>query len=115
MVSFFDKMLGRPAKKTGSTAKERLQFVLVHDRINLPPEQLKMMKAEILAVISKYVKVDEDNVDIELQQGDRRGSLLVAEIPFRGTPGELARDADEDKPATAHVQSAANEDDEDDA
>ncbi len=82
MSSFFDRMLGRtPPKGSGSKAKERLQFVLVHDRINLPPEQLDAMKQEILAVISKYVRVDANNVDIALQQRDR-DSLLVAEIPF---------------------------------
>lgn len=82
MSSFFDRMLGRtPQKGSGNKAKERLQFVLVHDRINLPPEQLNAMKQEILAVISKYVRVDSNNVDIALQQRDR-DSLLVAEIPF---------------------------------
>jgi cell division topological specificity factor len=75
-------MLGRSgAKGSGSTAKERLQFILVHDRINLPPERLNAMKQEILAVISKYVSVDSENVDIALQQRDR-DNLIIAEIPF---------------------------------
>jgi cell division topological specificity factor len=82
MSSFFDRMLGRGSNRgSGATAKERLQFILVHDRINLPPEKLQAMKAEILAVISKYVSVDSENVDIALQQRDR-DSLIVAEIPF---------------------------------
>ncbi|GIL12867.1 MAG: cell division topological specificity factor MinE [Chloroflexi bacterium] len=82
MSGFFDWMRGRSAaKSSGTVAKERLQFVLVHDRINLPPERMEEMKAEILAVISKYVAVDRDNVDIALQQRNR-DSLIVAEIPF---------------------------------
>jgi cell division topological specificity factor len=82
MAGFFDRMLGRgPGRGSGATAKERLQFILVHDRINLPPERLQAMKAEILAVISKYVSVDSENVDIALQQRER-DSLIVAEIPF---------------------------------
>jgi cell division topological specificity factor len=83
MFGFFDRMLGR-GKKTGSasTAKERLQFILVHDRIDLPPERLKAMKDEILAVISKYVSVYTQDVEIALEQRDRKGSMLVAEIPF---------------------------------
>ena len=82
MSSFFDRMLGRtPPKGSGSKAKERLQFVLVHDRINLPPEQLDAMKQEILAVISKYVRVDANNVDIGLEHRDS-DSVLVADIPF---------------------------------
>jgi cell division topological specificity factor len=82
MSSFFDRFFGR-SPKTGSsvTAKDRLQFVLVHDRINLPPERLEAMKAEILAVISKYVSIDSDHVDIALTSRDR-AQLLVAEVPF---------------------------------
>lgn len=74
-------MLGRSSAKSGNLAKERLQFILLHDRINLPPERMEAMKAEILAVISKYVAIDRDKVDIALQQR-ARDSLIVAEIPF---------------------------------
>ena len=82
MSGIFDRILGRSAARgSGATAKDRLQFILVHDRINLPPERLQQMKTEILAVISKYVSVDSDNVDIALQQRER-DSFIIAEIPF---------------------------------
>lgn len=81
MSSFFDRMLGRGKDTSAQTAKQRLQFVLVHDRINLPPDRLKAMKEEILAVISKYVAVQGDEIDIALEQRER-GSKLVAEVPF---------------------------------
>lgn len=93
MANFFDRMLGRNREGSASTAKQRLQFVLVHDRINLPPEKLKEMKAEILAVISKYVAVAQEEVDIALQQRDHN-NLLVAEIPFSKS---LVQDPDEDE------------------
>lgn len=84
MSGFFERLLGRTSPKgSGTTAKERLQFILVHDRINLPPERLQAMKAEILEVISKYVSVDSEDVDIFLEQRDR-DSLIKAEIPFTG-------------------------------
>jgi septum formation topological specificity factor MinE len=38
MSNFFDRMFGRKSEGSSSKAKDRLQFVLVHDRINLPPE-----------------------------------------------------------------------------
>lgn len=92
MSGFFDRMLGKgPVKGSSVTAKERLQFILVHDRINLPPERLQEMKQEILDVISKYVAVDRDNVDIALQQRQRE-SLLVAEIPFSKPAEGIERD-----------------------
>ncbi len=91
-------MLGRsPGKGSGNTAKERLQFILFHDRINLPPEKLDEMKQEILAVISKYVSVDSQKVDIALQQR-QRDSLIVAEIPF-SRPVEGVEQDDPDAPA----------------
>lgn len=94
MAGFFDRLMGRSsAKGSGSKARERLQFILVHDRIHLPPERLEEMKREILAVISKYVSVDEHNVDIALQKRDRN-PLLVAEIPFHKAAEGPDDDAD---------------------
>lgn len=81
MQDFLGRLFGRSSKGSGSLAKERLQFVLIHDRINLPPERMEEMKKEILAVIAKYVTIDNDNVDIALQNRDRL-NLLVAEVPF---------------------------------
>lgn len=83
MVSLFERLFGRSsqADKSGKMAKDRLQFVLVQDRINLPAEKMQQMQKEILEVISKYVTVDLDNVDFELSNRERNG-VLLAEIPF---------------------------------
>jgi cell division topological specificity factor len=102
MSSFFDRMFGRTSKGgSGATAKERLQFILVHDRINLPPERLEEMKAEILRVISKYVSVDSDHVDIALQKRER-SPYLVAEIPFQ----KMVEAPDDDTPASPPAKPA---------
>jgi cell division topological specificity factor len=84
MAGLFDRMRGRGSRGSAQEAKERLQFILFHDRIDLPPEQLEAMKREILEVISKYVAIEQDRVDIALQQR-QRDSLIVAEIPFSKT------------------------------
>lgn len=104
MSGFFERLLGRTSTKgSGTTAKERLQFILVHDRINLPTERLQAMKAEILEVISKYVSVDSEDVDIFLEQRDR-DSLIKAEIPFTGVN-------DRDEARNRLSQTPANDDD----
>lgn len=97
MAGFFDRMLGRGNKEgSGTVAKNRLQVVLVHDRINLPPERLRELKAELLAVIAKYVPIDHDSVDIAVEQPDRNSSRLVAQIPFgKGKMLHLPDDARE--------------------
>ena len=83
-MGIFKTLFGRRKQGSGATAKDRLRFVLQHDRIHLPPERMEEMKREILAVIVKYLVVDQDRVEIDLEQRDRRQSKLVAEIPFSG-------------------------------
>ena len=82
MTSLLNRLFGRAKKGSGATAKNRLHFVLQHDRINLPPQRMEEMKREILAVIVKYLVVDQERVEIALEQRDRSHSKLVAEIPF---------------------------------
>lgn len=73
----------RRAGRGGSavSAKERLHFVLLHDRIDLSPEELERMKSEIIEVISRYVSVESERVDFALEHR-RRDNLIVAEVPF---------------------------------
>jgi len=91
MTNLLSRLFGRGKKGSGATAKDRLRFVLQHDRINLPPERMEEMKREILAVIVKYLVVDKDRVEIDLEQRDRSHSKLVAEIPVViNTPPSVA-------------------------
>lgn len=88
MTSLINRLFGRRKRGSGATAKNRLHFVLQHDRINLPPERMEMMKRELLEVIAKYLFVDKKRVEIDLEQRDRTHSKLVAEIPF--APGQTS-------------------------
>lgn len=82
MNSLLDRLMGRSSTPSSAKiAKERLQLVLVHDRLDLSPERIKEMKDEIIAVISKYVRIDIGNVDITIEQR-QRDSWLVADIPI---------------------------------
>lgn len=85
MGRLFDRFLGRRNARSGATAKQRLQLVLVTDRNNLPPEKLQQMKDEIIAVISKYVKISPDKVVINVEQR-QRDNWLVADIPLLRVP-----------------------------
>lgn len=69
-------------KRSASSAKERLQLVLVHDRTDLTPGQLESLKDDLLQAISKYIEIDPDAVRIELEK-DGRSQRLVADIPLR--------------------------------
>lgn len=97
MTGFFDRMLGKNASKgSGATAKDRLKMVLVHDRIKISPEKMAEMKAEIVAVIAKYLPdVDPESVGIAIEQSDRFQNKLVAEIPFMQGREPIVVDNDE--------------------
>lgn len=51
-------------------AKERLRLVLVHDRASVSPEFLDKIKEEMIAVISKYLEIDESNTVINMHKTD---------------------------------------------
>lgn len=110
MTNLLSRLFGRAKKGSGATAKDRLRFVLQHDRINLPPERMEEMKSEILAVIVKYLVVDKDRVEIDLEQRDRSHSKLVAEIPVAiHTPSANTKPiADSGAPADAAESNGAN-------
>lgn len=76
------------SKSSKDLAKERLKLVLVHDRSNVSPQFLEMVKGEIMKVISNYMDVDEEALDIQMtrtksDEGDRIVPALVANIPIK--------------------------------
>ena len=48
-----DRMNFFTRKRSASSAKERLQLVLVHDRTDLSPGQLESLKDDLIKAISK--------------------------------------------------------------
>ncbi|MBH9554224.1 cell division topological specificity factor MinE [Inhella gelatinilytica] len=83
-MGFMSFFLGEK-KQTASVAKERLQLILAHERSGRnagTPDYLPQLKAELIAVISKYVKVDPSAVLVEREQQDNLEVLAVKiELP----------------------------------
>jgi cell division topological specificity factor len=93
-MGFFDKLFGRKKPATpsaGEMARERLTLMLVHDRLKLTPDLLDRIKEELLAVISKYVEIDETGVDVELTHTEH-SDKLVARMPVRRQRLQFQRD-----------------------
>lgn len=78
-MNFFERLIG---KKSAKSAKERLQLVLIHDRIDLTPAVLESLKNDLIAAISKHIDIDPSSVHIELEN-EGRSQRLVADIPLR--------------------------------
>jgi cell division topological specificity factor len=70
-----------PEPSSRDAAKQRLQLVLVHDRNQIEPGMLEIIKDEIIAVISKHVDIDRTHVQVNFTEGERE-SRLVADIPL---------------------------------
>jgi len=80
MNTFFDRLLGRE-KNSAKQAKDRLQLVLIHDRIDMNPGTMETLKDELIEVISRHVEIDPTAVRIEMNQ-DGRQQRLIADIPL---------------------------------
>lgn len=63
-------------------AVERLRLVLVHDRANVAPGLMEALKEELIDVISKYMDIDEDSMEVNLNSNEFSASL-IANIPVK--------------------------------
>ena len=84
MGSFLSFLLGEK-KKTASVAKERLQIILAHERAGRNPGQpdyLPALQRDLIAVISKYIKIDPRDIKLNLEKQDNLEVLEVKiELP----------------------------------
>lgn len=80
-----------PRKGSGASgsAVSRLKVVLAHDRTGLDELTMAKIRGEIQAVISKYVKIDENAISFNLEQDDSM-TLVTASFPLVGEGGRGA-------------------------
>lgn len=81
-VDFFRK------KSSSNVAKDRLKLVLISDRAGCSPEILDQIKNDIISVISRYIEIDLDGLDINITQTESEGNngtvpALFANIPIK--------------------------------
>jgi cell division topological specificity factor len=83
-MSFLSFFVGEK-KKTSSVAKERLQIILAHERRGrntAEPDYLPELQKELMAVISKYIKINEKDIRVNLERQDNLEVLEVKiELP----------------------------------
>lgn len=88
-MGFFKNLGNRPTPK--EVAKDRLKLILIHDRGEIAPEIIDKIREEILGVISKYIDIQIDDVEISVNKSDdeqgENGSALIANIPIKNIRG----------------------------
>ncbi|WP_353153715.1 cell division topological specificity factor MinE [Pollutimonas bauzanensis] len=76
-MSFLSFLLGEK-KTSASVAKDRLQLILINERGDgITPDYLPRLQKELVEVISRYVKINPEDIKVNL---DRQDSLEVLEV-----------------------------------
>jgi cell division topological specificity factor len=66
---------------SGQMAKERLAFILVHDRVDIGPGRMDMMRQDIIEVLKKYFEINESQIELKLEN-EEGSTALLATIPI---------------------------------
>lgn len=81
MLEFLQRIFGKDTfGSSKGIAKERLRLVLMHDRLDLSPQVLESLRADLLRVIKDYMIINESEMEIALHK-ERDSVALVANIP----------------------------------
>ena len=104
----FNKVFGffRQAEKEENakdTAVNRLRVVLMQDRTNLTPELLEKMRGELIELLSKYVEMDKDALELNFEQEGNQMALMLS------IPVLRAKDEDEIEAETESSEEESSE------
>lgn len=81
-ADFYNKVLGffRQSEKKENAkdvACNRLRVVLMQDRTNLTPELMERMRKELIELLSRYVEMDKEALELNFEQeGDQMALML---------------------------------------
>lgn len=94
VASFF---ISEKSENTKDIASNRLKLVLMHDRTKLDPLTLEKMRYELIDVISRYVVIDKELLELNLAgEGDSIALMLNIPVVRAKTEEELLIEAEKD-------------------
>lgn len=81
-------------RSSGSVARDRLKILLISDRVNCSPEMMNLIKNDIAKVISRYMKIDEESMEVQITKRAAKGTarkspFLYVNIPILDFPGQM--------------------------
>lgn len=74
-MSIFEFLFGKRSNKTANVARDRLQIIIAqerntYDKENDTPDYLPTLQKELLEVLSKYVKIELNDINIAHEKRD---------------------------------------------
>ena len=79
-MDFLKRIFGSGSEGSRGKAKDRLKIVLIHDRTDISPQLLESLRSEIVDVLTKYMEIDTQKIEIDLDH-DENEVALVANVP----------------------------------
>lgn len=92
-ANLWEWLLGSGAPTSSKVmAKDRLRLVLMHDRADIPAPLMEQMRRELIELLSKYVEIDQDALEVALES-DHSTVALIANIPIKRVKAPAAAPA----------------------
>lgn len=85
------KLFGKSNRASKDIARERLRFVLIHDRANISPQFMEALRDDLIKVISNYMEINEREMEVTLTN-DEASVALVANIPVQRMKHKVERE-----------------------
>ena len=128
VMGFFRQAETEEVESAKDTACNRLRVVLMQDRTNLTPELMDRMRRELVELLSKYVEMDKEAVDLSLEQDGDQVALMLsipvirakdedeikAALEAEDSEKESAEDCESTEEETIAKEDSESEDDEED-
>lgn len=105
VLGFFRQTDAEQTESSKDTACNRLRVVLMQDRTNLTPELMERMRREMIDLLSKYVEMDKEALELNLEQDGDQVALMLS------IPVIRAKDEDEIKAALEAEDNKKSEED----
>ncbi|MCM1010299.1 MAG: cell division topological specificity factor MinE [Fusobacterium sp.] len=98
------------------TACNRLRVVLMQDRTNLNPQLLEKMRKELIELLSKYVEMDKEALELNFEQEGEQMALMLSIPVLRARPEEeIEKALEESEEETAEEDEEENSETPEDA
>lgn len=86
LQDLYNKVLGffrqtdaeQQQESSKETACNRLRVVLMQDRTNLTPELMERMRKEMIELLSKYLEMDKEALELNLEQDGEQVALMLS-------------------------------------